>query len=73
MTIRPAIKQFLIEAGVLALAICMCLAVMQLHLWHARGNALSVRAGGMSTVIHELQNRPIQNLPVQELPTGLLS
>ncbi len=74
MTIRPAIKQFLIEAGVLAFAICACVVIMQLHLRHAREKAVTAHASEMSTVIHELHSRPNQDsLPVQDLSNTSLT
>jgi hypothetical protein len=74
MTIRPAIKQFLIEAGILAFAICACVVIMQVHLRHARDKAVTAHASEMSTVIHELHSRPNQdNLPVQDLSTTSLT
>jgi hypothetical protein len=74
MTIRPAIKQFMIEAGILAFAICACVVIMQVHLRTARDKAVAAHASEMSTVIHELHSRPNQNsLPVQDLSNTSLT
>ena len=74
MTIRPAIKRSMIEAGILAFAICACVVIMQMHLRQARENAVTAHASEMSTVIHELHSRPHQdNLPVQDLSNTSLT
>lgn len=72
MTKRPAIKTLLIEAGILVLAIVACTALLQMHLWQARGKAVAENGSNMAAVIHALHNRPNQNLPVQDPPAGPL-
>ncbi len=68
MTIRPAIKIFLIDVGLFVFAICASVAIMQAHLWHAYDKANA--ASNMASALKEIQTRPQPNLYVQNLDDG---
>jgi hypothetical protein len=69
MTIRPAVKMFLIDVGLFAFAICACVAIMQVHLWQAHKQA-NAASGNMASTIKEIQTRPQLSLYVQRLDDG---
>ena len=70
MTIRPAMKIFLIDVGLVVFAIFAFVAIMQTHLWYAHEKAND--ANGMAAALKEIQTQPRPNLYVQKLDDGAL-